>query len=500
MRRSLRPLLVSAFLVLLAGCASTQTQTVPITLIQLNDVYEIMPLRGGTEGGLARVATLEKELRAENPHTFMMFAGDLFSPSALGTARIDGVPLAGRQIVDMMNVIGLDYATFGNHEFDIAEPQFLQRLAESEFLWVSSNVFNAAGEPFPGVVTTHVFEVDDGKRRTARIGLLGVTMQDNRRKYVRYEDPVAAAVSAAKKLRSSVDVVIALTHLALEDDIRIAREAPEIDLILGGHEHENVQIWRGDTRLIPITKADANARTIYIHELTFDVRSRDLNIRSRVQPVDNSIAEDATAARLASEWVERAYSAFRAQGFDPESIVAVSDEILVATESAVRNRPTTATQLITSAMRLEVPDADLAIFNGGSIRMDDELSAGPVTQYDVIRLLPFGGDIFSVRMNGDLLARVLDQGVRNRGSGGFLHHDGVTKNENETWLVQGQPISPERIYTVAISDYLMSGQEVGLGFLTLDAPGVESSEKKRDIRFALIAEMQRRWPGPKDEG
>lgn len=488
--RSLRGLL--AILVLTFGCVSTGK--VPITLIQLNDVYEIMPLRGGAEGGLARVATLEKELRARNPRTFMLFAGDLFSPSALGTARLDGVPLAGRQIVDMMNVVGLDYATFGNHEFDIAASSFLERLSESEFLWVSSNVTDAGGKPFPGVPETHVFEVKGRGKRVVRVGLLGVTLPSNPKDYVRYEEPVAAAVEAARRLRPSVDVLIALTHLGLDDDIRLAREAPEIDLILGGHEHENMQIWRGETRLIPIMKADANARTIYVHDLEYDVRSRALQIRSHLRSVDESVKEDPEAARLAASWVNRAYEAFRSQGFEPERIVAVSTEELVATESAVRNHPTKVTRLITAAMRLEVGDADVAIFNGGSIRMDDVLPAGPVTEYDVIRLLPFGGNIVSVGMSGALLARVLDQGVKNRGSGGFLHHDGVARGDDGVWLVGGESISPERIYTVAISDFLMSGREVGLDFLTLQAPGVGVSEEKRDIRFALIREMQRQWP------
>ena len=165
----LKNLSLSALIFLLlcsGGCASSGT--VPITVLQINDVYELMPLRGGAEGGLARVATIEKTLRAENPRTYMMFAGDLFSPSAIGTARLDGVPLAGRQMVDVMNAIGLDYATFGNHEFDVSEKQFFERLAESDFLWVSSNVRGSDRDPLPGVPETHVFEVPvRGSRRPA---------------------------------------------------------------------------------------------------------------------------------------------------------------------------------------------------------------------------------------------------------------------------------------------------------------------------------------------
>ena len=113
---------------------------VHITILHLNDVYEISPVSGGTQGGLARVATLEKQLREENPNTIAVLAGDLISPSALGTASIKGESLAGRQMVNVMNEVGLDYSTFGNHEFDHDAKTLSQRLQESNFSWISSNV------------------------------------------------------------------------------------------------------------------------------------------------------------------------------------------------------------------------------------------------------------------------------------------------------------------------------------------------------------------------
>jgi ABC-type uncharacterized transport system substrate-binding protein len=74
---------------------------------------------------------VRQELLAKNRNTITILAGDLFNPSAMGTARVDGERLNGRHIVDVMNVLGLDYATFGNHEFDLSEEQFLKRLSES---------------------------------------------------------------------------------------------------------------------------------------------------------------------------------------------------------------------------------------------------------------------------------------------------------------------------------------------------------------------------------
>ena len=71
--------------------------------------------------------------------------GDYLSPSAIGTAKVDGEPLAGRQMVDVLNAVGVDWATFGNHEFDVSEAAFRQRLAEQKFRIVSSNVTDANG-------------------------------------------------------------------------------------------------------------------------------------------------------------------------------------------------------------------------------------------------------------------------------------------------------------------------------------------------------------------
>ena len=128
-----------------AGMASAPEQladpVVHMTFVHLNDVYEITPVSGGTEGGLARVATLRKQLLAQNPNTLTVLAGDLFSPSALGTAKVNDERLAGQQTVAVMNAIGLDFMTFGNHEFDLNEEQFLQRLSEIELHLVFKQCF-----------------------------------------------------------------------------------------------------------------------------------------------------------------------------------------------------------------------------------------------------------------------------------------------------------------------------------------------------------------------
>ena len=109
-----------------------------VTILHFNDVYEIDAVEDGRAGGLARVATSLARLKRSGP-VLSTLGGDFLSPSAIGTARVNGEPLAGRQMVGVLNTLGLNWATLGNHEFDLAEAAFRARLAEAKFRIVASN-------------------------------------------------------------------------------------------------------------------------------------------------------------------------------------------------------------------------------------------------------------------------------------------------------------------------------------------------------------------------
>lgn len=466
---------------------------VPITLIHLNDVYEITPVSGGAEGGLARVATLRKQLLAENPNTFMMLAGDLFSPSALGTARVNGERLAGQQTVGVMNAIGLDFMTFGNHEFDLNQEQFLKRMGESQFTWVSSNVFDASGQPFPGVEPNHIFTVTGQNGQEVRVGIFGLTLGSNPKGYVTYTDPFAAAAEQVAALREQVDILIALTHLAVESDTQLAQQLPQIDLIVGGHEHENMSVRPGPD-LAPIYKADANARTVYIHNLLYDPQTGELQIDSRLQPITAAIPDDPEAQQEVNRWTGLGFEGFRADGFNPEQIITRVDIPLDGLEASVRNHPTDLTDIIAQSMLNAAPGTELAIFNGGSIRIDDIIPPGDITEYDVIRILPFGGKIVSVEMSGSLLKQVLEQGRANAGKGGYLQTANVTAGANGGWLINGEALDETRAYRVAINDFLLTGNEQGLDYLTPDNEGLTVLQEHDDVRAATIAQLRQTFP------
>ena len=279
----------------------------------------------------------------------MTLGGDYLSPSAIGTAVVDGQPLAGRQMVDVLNHVGVDWAVLGNHEFDVSEAAFRARLAESRFRVVSSNVSDVNGQPFPGTVRSAIVPVQAGGR-TIRLGIIGLTIDSSRRPWVLYAPPVAAAREQLAQLQGKVDAVIALTHLSLAGDQDLVTQVPGIDLVLGGHEHENWLLRRGSA-FTPIVKADANVRTVAIVTLTFGRARTRPTVAARFDVLDQNVRQDPKVQGVVQKWTSVAFDAFRKSGFEPTRVVATVTEPLDGRESTVRNQPGRLTDLITARVR-----------------------------------------------------------------------------------------------------------------------------------------------------
>ena len=212
---------------------------------------------------------------------------------------------------------------------------------------------------------------------------------------------------------------------------------------------------------------------------------------SQLQPITDKIPEDTRVAQIVKQWVDKVDRGVRADGFVSEQAIATTNIALDGLDSSVRNRATNLTALIALAMLQEVERADLAIFNSGSIQINDYIPPGLITQYDIIRIFPFGGKVLAVEMNGSLLERVLEQGRANRGTSGYLQTANVSiKSSLSTWIIAGEPLDPSRNYRVAINDFLMSGKEKGLEFLNFNQKGVRLIAQKRDIRFAVIEQLR----------
>lgn len=476
-----------------------------IAILHTNDVYEIGALGGGNIGGMARLATLSKEIRAKHPHSFSVLAGDFLNPSVMGLAKLDGERIRGKQMVDMMNQVGVDWVVFGNHEFDLPYEDLQKRINESEFGWIAGNVYHLVDGQTQSFVKQRgnreeklprytIWEVPVSGSDPIKIGVLGVCLDVNKPDFVHYEDVFESAAKDFKTLAQQSDFVIALTHLEMEQDRELAQKLPELRLIMGGHDHTNMREIIGG---VPIAKADANAKTAYIHTLTIDLRTRELIVNSELRALDKTVALDLEIDEKVKAWESKAYASFEAQGLPVKQTVASLPEALDGLESHIRYHQTNLGQELAAAMMQAGKEVDCAIINSGSVRLDDYLQ-GTITFFDLIRAMPFGGEEVIVEMKGSLLAKVLDAGEGNKGTGGYLQLAGI-KGETSNWQIMGQPLQANQHYRVATTAFLMSGRENDLGFLTEDNPAISKVEQageqdpKRDLRLLFADYLKKKY-------
>lgn len=495
--------------VLLSSCKTASSVAggkdngkIDVTFLQINDVYEIAPLGGGKEGGLARVATLKKDYRQKNPNTFLVMAGDFVSPSIYNSLQYNGKAVRGRQMVEALNAAGLDYAVFGNHEFDIRESELQERINESDFAWISTNAFHktkSGAEPFVKegrgpLAKTVVLTVRDADGTTAKIGLVGLTGPFNRADYVEYTDVLKTAKEAYDRLKDSADAVIAITHQSMDADELLARELPGLTAIIGGHEHDGRYEKIG---AVPITKAVANAKNAYVVNLFFNKKKNQRKVKTSTVTLNEAVPLDSAANLVVQKWNKIADENYSSLGFDARAVVMDKGEPLEGRETPVRSRPTNLTQLIVASIKDAAPQADVVVMNGGSIRVDDVLQL-PLTQYDVLRTLPFGGAINEADIKGSLLVKTLEAGRKNIGSGGFLQYSENLSFANDKWLLNSQPIDPTKTYRVALPEFLLTGKEGNMDFLNptnVDVvkvyPAAEKSDPRFDIRLAVVRYLEK---------
>lgn len=501
-------------LLLVISCSSSRTISsadngkITINFLQVNDVYEIAPIEGGKTGGMARVATLKKELIAKNPNTYLVMAGDFLSPSVYNSLTFEGKRIRGRQMVEAMNAAGMDFVGFGNHEFDISEAELQSRINESTFEWISSNSFHKTGSKIaPFVKTTtagtkplaeyliRTFRDADGT--TAKIGLIGINIPFNKATYVSYTDPLSTAENLYNRIKDSCDAVVAITHQLEADDLVLAKKLPGLALIMGGHEHD---MRYNKVGTVIVAKAHANARSAYVLQVDINKRTGKKEVKATLKTIDQSVPMEAGTHAVVKKWNDIAEQNYSSIGFDAKKMVVQKGEALDAREASIRRSPTNFSRIIVNAMEEASHGAQVAIVNSGSIRLDDVLQP-PISQYDILRSLPFGGSIMEVDMKGSLLKELLDAGKKSIGIGAFLHYSAAVFYDatKQQWTYKKEPIGKETIYKVALTDFLLTGGEANMGFLTKDNPAITKvypvatavSDPRSDIRLAIIRYLEK---------
>jgi 2',3'-cyclic-nucleotide 2'-phosphodiesterase (5'-nucleotidase family) len=194
--------------------------------------------------------------------------------------------------------------------------------------------------------------------------------------------------------------VVAVTHQDMPADERMAREVPGIQLVIGGHEHDPLENVVGETL---ITKAGADGVFVVRVDLQVTRDGKVLARQHRFIPITPELPEDPAMAALVARYQSRL-----SEALDVGSARRGSRS--TARNAALRTSETNAGNLVTDVMRARL-QADAAIMNGGGIRGNQLVPAGPLTRRDINALLPFLNVLVMLEVPGKVLLEVLERSV-----------------------------------------------------------------------------------------
>jgi 2',3'-cyclic-nucleotide 2'-phosphodiesterase (5'-nucleotidase family) len=274
----------------------------------------------------------------------------------------------------------------------------------------------------------------------------------------RFLDPVASAAKYLPMLkREGVNVVVALTHLEFSDDRAIAQKFPQIDLIVGGHEHYPITTIEGHAL---ISKAGSDARfAARLDILRKPGPAATVERFFELIPITSEIPDEPKTAAVADGYETRL-------GKELDTVVGTSTAALDASNERLV-KETALGNLIADALREDVK-ADVGISNAGGARGSRVYPAGPITRRTLVSIHPFGNIACKIAVTGQVLRDALLSGVSILpiGNGRFPQLSGVTMKVDPRATgdsrvsdvrINGQPLDLSRTYTIALPDFVMNG-------------------------------------------
>lgn len=447
----------------------------------------------------------------------ILFSGDILSPSFMSTFT------KGKQMIAVLNDIGVHCAVFGNHEFDYGVDNLIEFTRLTEFPWLLSNVIDK--ETSNQLGDGQVFHIIE--RAGLKFGLIGLieeewlsTLSTLDSNDVIYRDFVERGRELAKWLKGEphqVDYVIALTHFRTPNDIRLADSVPEIDLILGGHDHDydvikrpNSYIIKSGTDFREFSKIKLRINAQYLEAKREKERPNSNNTTGAT--VDDGTSKDNQQApkAITETEIERieCCSYLPDPGLEQKlaKFVTTIDEKmgkvlgqfnceLDGRFSSIRKFETNLGNFITDIM-LASTHADLAILNSGTLRSDRIHPKGDFTMRDLFNILGYIDPISVLQASGRDIWKALENGVSQwpKLEGRFPQVSGCSFvfdpskpsgqriNPNDI-TIGDEPLDLVKHYKLTTKAYLASGKDgydVLKDCLTL-VPGDESPDLTTSI-------------------
>lgn len=448
-----RFLIVTMVFVLMFSLIGTAlAQEMDFTVLFTNDTHGRVEEGGYAGMGFPKLATLIKEYRSEG-NVLLLDSGDTFHGQTIVNLN------EGEAIVNIMNEMGYDALTLGNHDFNFGQERIKELDEMSDFPLLAANLDPLLVEPY-------VIKEIEGMK----IGIFGLATPETTYKThpknvegLTFRDPAVVAQEMVDELTGQVDMIIALAHLGISEESeftsrKVAENVSGIDLIVDGHSHHALEegMMVNDTLIVQAGEYDKNLGVV------------------EVKMVDGAV-EDLKASLVTKEEAEDVEK-------DPdilaqiEEIKAENEEITSAVvgktsvelngeREYVRTGETNLGNLLTDAMLAKV-DADVAITNGGGIRAS--IDEGEITKGEIITVLPFGNTTIVKKLTGAQLLDVVEHGVSQ-----YPAHEGLFPQVGGIRIifdgerpagervidlkVQGEPIEYDDVYHVATNDFMAAG-------------------------------------------
>ncbi len=392
----------------------TQDLAGKTVILHTNDVH-------GAIQDYAKVAALKADYEARGADVWLVDAGDFSQGSVYVSLN------KGADAITMLNAVGYDYVTLGNHEFDYGAQQLADNLKKANFDILCSNVLDADGDPAADEAVTSEVEGSGLK-----IGFFGLATPETKTKanpalikgltFLSGEALYKCAQENIDWLKEqNVDVIICLTHLGVDKESQpntsydLYKNTTGIDFIIDGHSHTVMTKGPNGEPIQSTGTALANVGVIIIDNATKKIEE------NKLVPIWHTEKKDGNSVTVYDYTKEDAAVAAAAKAImDPidaeygEVFAKSAVDLNGAKAPGNRTEETNMGDLITDAMmwaiKTKAPSVDMtnavAITNGGGIRA--AINKGDITKKDINTVLPFGNTLAVVYVKGSELLEALE--------------------------------------------------------------------------------------------
>ena len=416
-------------------------------------------------GGSARLVTAIADARARSNNSILVDGGDQFQGTLFYTYY------KGKLAAEMMNKMGYDAMTVGNHEFDDG-PEVLRGFMDAVNFPVLMSNADVSGEELLADTLMKSTVIEKGGEK---IGLIGLTPQDTDElaspgPNIIFTDPSDAVQGEVDKLTDEgVNKIIVLSHSGYKVDKTIAEKTTGVDVIVGGHSNTYLSNTSDDAEgpyptmvgSTAIVSAYAYGKFLGELNVTFDDAGNVTEATGEPIIMDAAVAEDEpTVARIAEA----------AKPLDEirNKVVAQTSDAIDGERSSCRQVECQMGNLIADAMLDRVKDqgVQIAIQNGGGVRAS--IDAGDVTMGEVLTVLPFQNTLSTFQVTGAVMLEALENSVSDYADvgGRFPQVAGISFTfdpEAEAGsrisdvMVGGEPIDPAKTYGVVSNNFVRNG-------------------------------------------